>query len=318
MKVYIDKNVHVIRKDIFSEHEIVDNYQDADICVYQSTIEPIVLGKKIDLSKVIYISLEPPIAGHRLFCYEHQKDFLLYIGWDDEDSGNLMKLTNEPQYFPWQIIPWRYKPKQNNNAINRGVFMMNMVNAYEDVPDSYGAINITKTRRLFGEYAHDNIKDSVIMGLGWPWHNKRTTYSDNWQIDKQIQIEKSGCAFVVAMENVIMKNHITEKIKDGLISDRVTLYLGCPNIEEFIPTNCFVDLRKWFNPLTKEVDMVSLHEYLNNMTPEEYNLIILNAREFIKGNCNYHRNLEKLENKIKGYLHEHENNWIKYKEHINI
>lgn len=306
-KIYFAPNVYILDKSLFSDFQISEDWMDCDIAIFQSTIEPNIGSNNIPLNKIIYLSLEPPIAGHRLDCYRDKDKFFLYVGWDSEDTGNQLLLSEQPQYFPWQIVPWGYEVKDNNYQLNtRGVFMMNMVNAYEDVPDCYGAVNITKLRRIFGTYIHDNIPNSVVIGKGWPWSNVRTCSDGNWQIDKQVQIEKSNCDFVVALENVIMKNHITEKIKDGLISGKVTLYLGCPNIEEFIPTNCFVDLRKWYNPQTKELDLEDIGSYLLNMTQEEYSDIIKNAKEFIKGNSNYHSNLNQLTTKIRNYIKTHE------------
>jgi hypothetical protein len=308
VKIYFAPNVCVLRQERFIEHEIVKNWEDCDVAIFQSTIEPNLGQTSIPLNKIIYLSLEPPIAGHRLDCYSNKDKFKLFVGWDEEDNGNRIKLSEHPEYFPWQIVPWGldYKDKEYHKE-NNGIFFMSMVNAYEDVNDCFGAINITKLRRLIGTYIHDNIPNSQISGIGWPWSNKRTCYDGNWQIDKQIQIEKSGCSFVLALENVIMKNHITEKIKDGLISNKVTLYLGCPNIEEFIPTDCFVDLRQWYDKSTGDFDYEGMKNYLYNMTDEEYQRIIVNARAFISSDgdrSHYFQELTKLENKILEKLNE--------------
>ena len=87
----------------------------------------------------------------------------------------------------------------------------------------------------------------------------------------------------MALENTIFPNYLYEKIWDGFISDRVTMYLGDPRIESHIPLNCFIDLRKYFNVDTGEFNLdAPLGNYLKEMSQEEYNEIISNAREFRK------------------------------------
>ncbi len=55
--------------------------------------------------------------------------------------------------------------------------------------------------------------------------------------------------FVVAFENAIDTDFVTERFYDPLISGSVPIYLGAPNIEDFAPgDNCFVDVRQFENP----------------------------------------------------------------------
>jgi len=306
MKLYIDPNVYAIRRNNFEQYNLVEDWKDCDVAIFQSTIEPNLQKEKISLNKVIYISMEPPLADHRLKCYGNKDRFLAFVGWDEEDEGNRIKISNEPQYFPWQIVPWQYTYKNiETSKKNQGIFYLGMVNWFENVKDQFGGENITKTRRIIGTYFHENVPGSDIKGIGWPWSNKRTESEEDWQIDKLNRIASSEASFVLAIENVRLRNHITEKIQHGLISNKVTLYLGCPNIEQFIPTNCFVDLRRWYNPETKDFDCEGLHEYLKNMTEEEYQEIVENARRHVLGELDRHHyfeNLDILENKIKGVL----------------
>ena len=49
--------------------------------------------------------------------------------------------------------------------------------------------------------------------------------------------------FSICIENSIQKNYISEKFWDAILTDTVPIYLGCNNIEEYIDSNCFIDLR---------------------------------------------------------------------------
>tara|TARA_A200000159_G_scaffold163257_1_gene189021 strand:- start:2098 stop:3027 length:930 start_codon:yes stop_codon:yes gene_type:complete len=50
--------------------------------------------------------------------------------------------------------------------------------------------------------------------------------------------------FSVACENSIQKNYISEKFWDVIITEAVPLYLGCNNIEQYIPADNFINLPK--------------------------------------------------------------------------
>lgn len=55
--------------------------------------------------------------------------------------------------------------------------------------------------------------------------------------------------FVIAFENSIANDYVTEKFFDPLLAGSVPIYLGAPNIDEFAPgDNCFVDVRKYESP----------------------------------------------------------------------
>jgi hypothetical protein len=65
--------------------------------------------------------------------------------------------------------------------------------------------------------------------------------------------EKLDCfrkyKFVIAFEDAIEPDYVTDKFFDPLLADSVPVYLGAPNIEEFAPgNNCFVDVHKFKNP----------------------------------------------------------------------
>jgi len=55
--------------------------------------------------------------------------------------------------------------------------------------------------------------------------------------------------FNLAFENTIEDDYVTEKFFEPLIAGTVPVYLGAPNIEEFVPgDHCFIDAREFPNP----------------------------------------------------------------------
>ena len=55
--------------------------------------------------------------------------------------------------------------------------------------------------------------------------------------------------FVIAFEDAIERDYITDQFYDPLIANSVPIYIGAPNIVDFAPgENCFVDLRQFETP----------------------------------------------------------------------
>jgi len=75
---------------------------------------------------------------------------------------------------------------------------------------------------------------------------------DNKQLSLNFNTEKLDYLrkykFVIAFENAIDDDYVTDIFFDPLIAGSVPIYLGAPNIEDFVPgDNCFVDVRKFEN-----------------------------------------------------------------------
>lgn len=86
--------------------------------------------------------------------------------------------------------------------------------------------------------------------------------------------------FSIVYENVLnQKNYITEKIFDSFSYGNVPIYLGCKNILDFIPKNCFID-RRDFNSLEQ------LYLFLNNMKEDNYIEYQNNILNFLKKEIN--------------------------------
>lgn len=87
--------------------------------------------------------------------------------------------------------------------------------------------------------------------------------------------------FSLCFENCIYNGYITEKIFDCFFSKSIPIYLGAPDIDQYIPKNTFIDMRNFTT--FKELDIFLEHlseekisEYLHNI--ERY----LNSVDFLK------------------------------------
>ncbi len=80
--------------------------------------------------------------------------------------------------------------------------------------------------------------------------------------------------FHLAYENSVHKDNISEKLFDCFYAGCVPIYLGAPNVTEYIPANTFIDKRNF----TYE----ELYRYIANMPEREYNGYIEAAEAYLR------------------------------------
>lgn len=80
--------------------------------------------------------------------------------------------------------------------------------------------------------------------------------------------------FVIAFENAICKDYVTEKFYSPLLAGSIPIYLGAPNIEELLPgENCYINVKDHKSPkelakhlkecIDNEVEYMKYHEWRN-------------------------------------------------------
>jgi len=65
----------------------------------------------------------------------------------------------------------------------------------------------------------------------------------------------SSFRFTLVFENCIFPGYVTEKIFDAMLAGSIPIYLGAPDIGDFVPPQCFIDFRKYdgFDALWKDI-----------------------------------------------------------------
>jgi hypothetical protein len=96
----------------------------------------------------------------------------------------------------------------------------------------------------------------VLRGTGWerirpgeapwwrrpiPWANEPTPCDDKLEV-------LAGCRFALTLENASYPGYVTEKIFDAFRAGTVPVYMGAPDIRDFVPEDCFVDYRQFPTP----------------------------------------------------------------------
>lgn len=129
--------------------------------------------------------------------------------------------------------------------------------------------NIYQKRREYIQFFSKHIgKQFEYFGSGWP---KAPCYrgicSDKYQTIRNYK-------FALCFENARFSGYITEKIFDCFESGIVPIYLGAPNIEEYIPSNCYIRADKYSKP-----ELLSL---IKNMDEETYNTYLENIENYLQ------------------------------------
>ena len=85
----------------------------------------------------------------------------------------------------------------------------------------------------------------------------------------------AGYRFSFCYENSRYRDYITEKLFDCFLSGCVPIYMGAPNVTEYIPASCFIDPDDFSG-------YDELYLYIKSMTIDEYKCYLNAAAEFLK------------------------------------
>lgn len=115
-----------------------------------------------------------------------------------------------------------------------------------------------------------------LYGIGW--ENSHLPFIDSvykGSCNSKREVQKHY-KFAIAYENIgTLPGLITEKIFDCFSAGTIPVYLGAPNIEDYIPSSCFIDVRDFDG-------YEDLYEYLDNMSKERYQKYLDAVKDFIE------------------------------------
>jgi hypothetical protein len=101
--------------------------------------------------------------------------------------------------------------------------------------------------------------------------------------------------YSLCLENCQYPGYITEKIIDALISKTLPIYLGAPDIFEFIPKNCFINVDDFKT-------LPALFEYVKSLSDEQYNDMIASGQKFLRSERGYKFSYESFADEVKNRL----------------
>jgi alpha(1,3/1,4) fucosyltransferase len=240
------KNNSIVKKIIFNNLSIVK--EERILSFLQS-------------SELILVLWEPPTVLPQQYSKYIHKYFKKILTWDDD-------LVDNKKYFKFNyaachpmlknIVPYSQKKFCCMICANKSSKYKNEL--YSERRNAIQFFEKKEMRKYFDLF-------------GWDW--ARNGYKNyKGQIPSKINVLKNY-KFSICFENT--KNHkgyVTEKIFDCFQAGVIPIYLGAPNVTDYIPDNCFIDFRKF-------KDYKRLFSYLKHMTQVEYETYIENIRRYL-------------------------------------
>lgn len=209
--------------------------------------------------KQILILIEPPTIIPSQYEDKAKKIFRKIYTWKDD-------LVDNRVYFKYHY-PVLHPPIEKEVAFkDKKLLCMIVANKFSEHPDEL----YSKRRRLIQFF--DSYPGFDLFGHGW---KDEAICSYRGSVDDKIDTA-SRYRFSLCLENMgNIQGYITEKIFDAFAALSVPIYEGASNITDYIPQECFIDLRQ-FNSFE------ALAEYILTMPEDRYQEYIDHIRTFLK------------------------------------
>lgn len=222
--------------------------------------------KKLDLSRLpkerlILFMWEPPTVQKNLYTEKVQGLFSKIYTWDDD-------LVDNRRFFKFFYPVLKEMVKERPSFQEKKLSTMVISNKKSKHPQE-----LYTAREAVIAFFEEK-KNSDFEFYGWGWEGTKYTNYRGATADK-IDVMKNY-RFAYCYENIQGKRgYITEKIFDCFAAGCVPIYWGASNVEEYIPSSCFIDRRKFKSD-------EELYLFLKKMTEEEHKKYIANIFAWLK------------------------------------
>lgn len=209
--------------------------------------------KKMNLSgvpkeKMVLFLWEPPTVEKEGYDFEVQKLFDKIYTWDDD-------LVDGVKFFKFH-----YPELRDNRAELVAFAEKKLCTMVATCFSSKHPKQLYSERKKIVQFFED--KPGLFDLYGRGWEKKKLV---NWRGPTSDKIETiRKYKFSICYENMRdVRGYITEKIFDCFAAHNVPVYWGASNVEQYIPSDCFIDRRNF----TSDKDLLL---FLQTMKKEEY------------------------------------------------
>jgi len=238
------------------------------------------LPKQNEIKKSFLLAMESPLVMPSNFYHKNFRYFNKILTWNDLliDNSKFIKLNycqNVPEKIEYfdksNFLTFIASNKKSINDQNDLIKMRNSVVKWFDCnhPNEFSLYGSKWDKRIFGNRILDRIP---VIGRTLAY--KYNTYKG--KVEKKSEIY-NRTKFAICFENAKYPGYISEKIFDSIYSGCVPIYLGAPNIQDYIPKDLFIDMRDF-----KSYD--ELNNFISTMTDSKYKDYIKKYNGFIKSN----------------------------------
>ena len=243
--------------------EITDDPDKADYIVIINSDPSTPLEQYRGRTDVFYFSMEPrPLCDDTVFLnnYGHHKTHNLvewHLGYSYDDLSAYHSLDKLDRISVVQSA------KNFDVGHKKRIKFVELLNRRCELLDCFGTLNHPSLKHYKGSL---------------PWG-----YKEKGLIPYKYHF---------ACENNAIDNYFTEKIVDGILSECVVFYWGCPNVEEYIPAEAFIRLE--LEPDTMEQNLQTVLEAIRTDEWSRRIDVIRQAKHHILNNLQVFPHLEQI------------------------
>jgi len=227
--------------------------------VFDILVDDLAKIEQYPFEKRILFLWEPPSVVPHNYNKELHQHFSKIFTWDDS-------LVDNKKYFKF-YYPVCHNMLEPIDFNKKKLCTLIANNRHSNHPSELYSQRLA-TLNFFENTAPQEFD---VYGGGWDT-SLYSTYKG--RIQKKIDVLRHY-KFSICYENIAnIPGYITEKIFDCFWAGCVPVYWGAPNIEQYIPKNCFI-ARQDFASYT------DLYNYLKNISEKEYEEYLNNIRAFL-------------------------------------
>ena len=234
-----------------------------------------------DVTESVYLKLfDQGFISHTI-VYIAEPDVV--IEWHNFRGVNELK-----KYFHY-IVTWNkdfidYKRVYPLQSFYKWEYMLHESNSVDEVSFSdkklmtcivgYKKSNVrgelySERLKVIKWFEENHPEDFEFYGAGWP-QKEYPLYRGC--VDSKVKTYQMY-RFALCIENISKENMITEKPMDCFSSMIVPIYYGAPEMETYVPHECYIDYRDFKN-------LEELYSFIKNMPEEQYNGYIKAIKKF--------------------------------------
>lgn len=207
--------------------------------------------------RLVLFLWEPPSTVPKNYKVKYHRYFSKIYTWND-------KLVDNRKYFKF------YYPEKKEMVLDFLPFsqkeLLAMIARYKHSEHADALYQKREEAVKFFE----GKKGFSLFGPGWdPKYQNYLGPVPSKAVLKKFKF----CLCYENMQNI--SGYVTEKIFDAFHYGSVPVYLGAENIDQYIPANCFIDLRQF-------ASLEDLASHLQNMPKQDYEQYLQNIRSFLK------------------------------------
>ena len=174
-------------------------------------------------------------------------------------------------FFPQ---PYKKFIKRNNVRLNKAVMIagahFNYFNKNENYSERMRAVAELSNNQFIDLYGNGWSKPGIKMLLNPIYIRHKSKIKS---VYKGVAVSKESCYskydFAICFENQDSEGYITEKIFDCLLAGCIPIYKGACNINDYIPSECYIDFNNFGSYSELEIFLKNMSDFEKNKYREE-------------------------------------------------